>query len=296
MRLPSIQALRAIESFDRHGTIWQAAEELHLTRSAVSHQMRLLERDLGFQLLSRVGTRVELTPRGRAYARDVRSALRGLAASAERNARDGIGGPVTVSCPPGFASAWLCHNIGDFHLTNPDITLFIETPRRLDDTSNPTIDVFVTFGTDNRSEMQIEQLRKVEFTPLCSPAYLNHFNGFPDSRSVLEATLLHIAGYADWEDWFNLVGLSTRRARAGIVYSDMNLVYASALAGQGIAMGDRFTCKNAIDNGQLVQPFDETVPSKDAYYIASAQEKLNNPAIASFYDWLREAMRNIGGV
>ena len=63
-RVPSTQALRALESFARHGTVWQAADELNLTRSAVSHQLRLLERELGFRLLNRVGTRIELTPQG----------------------------------------------------------------------------------------------------------------------------------------------------------------------------------------------------------------------------------------
>jgi len=70
-RIPSTQALRALESFARHGTVWQAADELNLTRSAVSHQLRLLERDLGFRLMNRIGTRVELTPQGVAYAADI---------------------------------------------------------------------------------------------------------------------------------------------------------------------------------------------------------------------------------
>ncbi len=64
MRIPSTQALRALVSFARHGTVWQAADELNLTRSAVSHQLRMLERDLDFHMLNRVGTRVELTPQG----------------------------------------------------------------------------------------------------------------------------------------------------------------------------------------------------------------------------------------
>ena len=68
-RIPSTQALRALDSFSRHGTVWQAADDLNLTRSAVSHQLRLLERDLGFRLLNRIGTRIELTPQGGAILR-----------------------------------------------------------------------------------------------------------------------------------------------------------------------------------------------------------------------------------
>src|SRR6186713_1822031 len=78
MRIPSTQALRALESFARHGSVWRSAEELHLTRSAVSHQLRLLERDLGFDLVERIGKGVALTARGQRYAADVRKALGGL--------------------------------------------------------------------------------------------------------------------------------------------------------------------------------------------------------------------------
>ena len=292
MRLPSTQALKALESFDRHGSIWQAADELNLTRSAVSHQLRLLERELGFQLMEKVGTRAELTRRGKAFARDVRGALRMLTSSAERNATMGMGGTIVVSSPPGFATAWLCPNIGDFHSKYPDIAIKVETPRRLDDTSNPAVDVFVTFGTDNRAGILVELLQQVEFTPLCSPAYLNQFGGFAHPRAVKDARLLHISDHRDWEDWFDLLGLPLDRARTGVVYSDMNMVYVSALAGQGLAMGDRFTCKTAIEAGQLVQPFDQATPSAKAYYLATPEGKLDSPAVTAFRDWVKKSLHN----
>ena len=103
-RIPSTQALRALESFARLGTVWQAADELHLTRSAVSHQLRLLERDLGFQLLNRVGTRIELTLQGQGYAREIRRALVTIAGSAVRHSGRGVTGELKLSCPPGFAA------------------------------------------------------------------------------------------------------------------------------------------------------------------------------------------------
>src|SRR5690606_36148009 len=140
-RIPSTQALRALDSFARHGSVWRAAEELHLTRSAVSHQLRLLERDLGFDLLQRVGKGVTLTPRGRRYALDVRKALTVLGDAAERQASTGVGGSFSISCTPGFASLWLCTHIAGFQELYPDVALTILTPPRLDDVSNPNADV-----------------------------------------------------------------------------------------------------------------------------------------------------------
>ncbi len=285
-RVPSTQALRALESFARHGTVWQAADELCLTRSAVSHQLRLLERDLGFRLMNRVGTRVELTPQGMAYAQDIRSALALISGSATRNAARGISGALTVSCPPGFASSWLCPRIAGFCGAFPDVLLSLVTPRRLDDTSNPDVDLFITFGYGNAPGMEVELLKEVEFTPLCSPALLNRLD-LDDPARLLEAPLLHLGTTEDWESWFRLAGLPEEVAQGGIRCSDMNLVYSAALASQGVAMGDEFICQQAMASGQLVRPFDLSILSPRSYFMVLPPEKSGNPASAAFRGWLR---------
>lgn len=285
-RIPSTQALRALESFARHGTVWQAADELNLTRSAVSHQLRLLERDLGFRLMSRVGTRAELTPQGIAYAADIRRALAMISGSATRNAARGVTGTLAVSCPPGFASSWLCAKIGGFVSDFPDVALSVHTPRRLDDVSNPDVDIFITFGQGNQPGMQVELLKEVDFTPLCSPALLNRFDSMADTGALLGATLLHLGDYEDWEHWFRLAGLPVGAAQSGIRFSDMNLVYSAALGSQGIAMGDEFICQDAMQAGRLVRPFDLSLRSVRSYFMIVPPEKAGNPAVAAFRDWL----------
>lgn len=285
-RVPSVQALRALESFARHGAVWQAAEELHLTRSAVSHQLRLLERDLGFRLLDRVGTRVALTPQGAAYAADVRRALSLIAGSAARNATRGLAGALTVSSTPGFASSWLCGRLGGFAAAFPDVTLSVVTPRRLDDTSNPDVDLFISFGFGSNPGMEVELLKEVEFTPLCSPVLLNRTGGFDTPADVLRSTLFHLGDHEDWEAWFRLAGLAPERARTGIRFSDMNLVYAAVLGAQGVAMGDEFICRDAMAEGRLVRPFDLAVRSPRSYFLVVPPEKAGNPAVAAFRGWL----------
>lgn len=289
-RIPSTQALRALESFARHGTVWQAADELNLTRSAVSHQLRLLERDLGFRLMNRIGTRVELTPQGQAYAADVRRALAAISGSALRNAARGISGALTVSCPPGFASSWLCGKVGAFAEAFPDVALSILTPRRLDDVSNPDADIFIAFSLGNQPGMQVELIKEVEFTPLCSPALLNRFDSLPDPASLLQTTLLHLGDFEDWTNWFRLAGLPDSQARTGITFADMNLVYAAVLAGQGVAMGDEFICHDALAAGLLVRPFDLSIRSARSYFLIVPPEKAANPAVDAFRGWLTDAL------
>ncbi len=238
MRVPSTQALRALESFARHGTVWQAAEELNLTRSAISHQLRMLERDLDFAMLTRIGTRVELTPQGRAYADDIRQALRAIAGSAARNTKRGIAGSLTVSSAPGFAASWLCNRLARFTNAYPDVTLSIVTPRRLGEVKNPNVDIFITYGDGDFPGMQVAHILDVITTPVCSPTMVNRLGGMPDPLDVLSLGLLHLADHKDWAAWFAEMGLDPALAATGVVFSDMHLVYAAALAGQGIAMGD----------------------------------------------------------
>ena len=287
MRIPSTQALRALESFARHGTVWQAAEELNLTRSAISHQLRMLERDLDFHMLNRVGTRVELTPQGRAYSNDIRKALRAILGSAARNTGRGVTGSLTVSCAPGFAAGWLCNNIGRFAAAYPDIALSIITPRSLGKVSDPNVDLFITYGDGEFPDMQTEHVLDVETTPVCSPAMVNRLGGMPEPIDVLRLGLLHLADQRDWAAWFTAMGLDPRLTTAGVVFSDMHLVYSAALAGQGIAMGDLFLSADAMNSGQLVRPFEKSVHLPRAYYIAVPMAMIENPMVEAFRNWLR---------
>lgn len=286
--MPSTQALRALDSFARHGSVWKAADELNLTRSAVSHQLRLLERDLGFQLLNRIGTRIELTEQGLGYALDIRKALNTISGSAVRHANRGVSGTIHVCCTPGFASSWLCAHILGFREAHPDVRLLISTPMRLDDVSNPDVDVFISFGTGYWPDMKVESLVEVEFTPLCSPVLINRNLGLSDPSDLRKICLLHLVDEEDWESWLTLAGVDPSLAQTGITFSDMNLVYSAATSGQGIAMGDEFICRTAMATGQLVRPFDINIKSSRSYYLVISEAKADNKTVIAFSDWLRE--------
>ncbi len=294
MRIPSTQALRALESFARHGTVWQAAEELNLTRSAVSHQLRMLERDLDFEMLNRIGTRVELTSQGRAYANDIRQALLAISGSAARNTGRGTAGNLNVSCAPGFAAGWLCNKIGRFTSAYPDVALSIVTPRRLGEVNNPDVDLFITFGDGEFPGMQAEHVLDVVATPVCSPTMVNRLGGMPEPADVLRLGLLHLSDNNDWATWFAATGLDPHLAATGVVFSDMHLVYSAALGGQGIAMGDMVLSEDAMNNGQLLRPFEQTVRLARAYYMVVPLALAESPTVVAFRNWLRaERLQNL---
>ncbi len=290
MRVPSTQALRALEAFARHGSVWRAAEELHLTRSAVSHQLRFLEQDLGFDLLKRAGKGVTLTPQGKRYAVEVRRALTLLGDAAVQYGDQGIRGSLTVSCTPGFASLWLCTHVAEFKQLYPDVALRVVTPARLDDVSHPDVDAFIAYGDGNWPRCAVELLSEVEFTPLCSPILLNRIGGLAEPLDVFRAPLLHLDDYDDWTRWFAASGTAPQSFAQGVIFSDMNLVLAAASASQGIAMGDELTCRQALDTGRLVRPFDFAIRSSRAYYLVMDHHRVANPAMLAFSDWLKSRL------
>ena len=285
---PSTKFLRALDSFARHGSVWKVADELNLTRSAVSHQLRGLERDLGFPLFVKSGTGICLTPRGRAYAADAARALEILTTSAARNIGRDLTGLLTVSCTPGFAATWLATRIGQFREMCPDLTLCIVTPERLDDLSNPTVDLFIAFGHENLAGpgMSGQILQEVSFTPLCSPVLLNRLGGLSEPADVLGAGLLHLNDTRDWQSWAREAGLSTEDFSAGTMFSDMNLVYAAALSAQGIAMGDEFICRAAMTSGLLLKPFDLTIKSPSYYQLIIPNNRQNMVVVNAFRNWI----------
>lgn len=293
MRIPSTQALRALDSFARHGTVWRAAEELNLTRSAVSHQLRLLERDLGFDLLERVGKGVALTPRGRHYANDVRKALTVLGDASDRYAGRGVGGTFTVSCTPGFASLWLCTHIGGFQETYPDVSIRIVTPRRLDDVSAAEVDMFITFGDGNWPNRAVELLCDVEFTPLCSPALANRVGGLSNPVDLLRCRLLHLVDTEDWSRWLSISKVENPNPGGGIVFSDMNLVMSAAIAGQGIALGDELTGRKALDDGRLVRPFEQAIKSPRSYFLVHEHAKAGDAILDAFAGWIKSQLGSV---
>jgi len=130
-KLPQIEGLVALEAVSRLGTVWQAADELGITRSAVSHRIALLEERLGYEVLERSGRGVSLTRRGKRYANGVCKALGLLVDADDDTDRTAIDGTLRISSTPGFASLWLCDYIVQFHEEYPNVELEIVTdPRR----------------------------------------------------------------------------------------------------------------------------------------------------------------------
>ena len=284
-RIPPLHALQALDAFERLGTVWEAAGDLGITRSAVSHRIAMLESMLGFEVVCRSGKGIALTARGKRYAQDVQKSLVLLADAHQEGANKPLEGTLRISSTAGFASMWLCNHIGAFQAEHPNLCLEIVTSRELDEATDRDVDLCVVFGEGSWPRYTVQHLYDVEFLPMCSPALQNMQGGLNRPSDVLRHPLLHLGQWDEWREWLTLSGVDFPRS-AGITFSDLMLVQAAAIAGQGIMMGDEVTCAGALAAGQLVMPFAAKIKSRGGYYLLRSRQRRANPAMIAFTRWL----------
>src|SRR5579872_5544294 len=171
-QIPPMHALTALEAAARLGSIWQAADELGVTRSAVSHRLAQLEEILGFALVRRSGKGITLTERGQRYVQEVRRSLDLLAGAQQETVGSPVGGALRVSSTPGFASMWLCNHIASLCAEHPELRIDIVTGANLADVDAKDVDVFIAFGHGHWPGHIVRHLYDVDFQPMCSPALL----------------------------------------------------------------------------------------------------------------------------
>lgn len=293
-QIPPIHALRALDAFARLGTMWEAAEDLGITRSAVSHRLAMLETILGFEVASRSGKGIALTSRGKRYAHEVHRSLALLVDAHEEGTSKPVEGVLRISSTPGFASMWLCNHIASFQAEYPNLSLQIVTSAELDEATDRAVDLFIAFGDGNWPKHTVQHLYDVEFLPMCSPALQNAQGGLDRPSDVLRFPLLHLRSWDDWRQWLAIGGIEFPRRGTGITFSDLMLVQRAAIAGQGIMMGDEITCAGALAAGQLVSPFSTKIKARGAYYLLRSRQKRTNPAMLAFTRWLNALFMRIG--
>ena len=291
-RVPSTRSMQALEALERLGTAQAVADEMSLTRSAVSHMLRRLEAETGFALTEPDGRGLKLTARGRHYAMQARRALAILQAAAEAS-RVPMSGELHVVCPPGFATLWLADRIGGFTALYPEVRLKVSASRMLGDFDDVTADVKVAFSDEAAMRGKAELLARVNLFPVCAPSVLSAEPGLRKASDLARFALLHLVTEVDWQRWLEAAGATRVDAGGGMVFSDMPMVQTAAAAGQGVALGDSLTAQAALDSGQLVRPFGLSIPSRWNYYLRV--ESANGPAHVAdgFAGWMRAQLAGL---
>ncbi len=290
-RLPPLNALRAFEAAARHLSFTRAAEELHVTQAAISHQVKALEEHLGRKLFRRLNRALLLSDDGQAYLPSVSRAF-ALLNDATRNLleRDAPG-PLTVSALPSFAARWLVPRLGRFRQIHPDIDLRIDPSAALTDFASGDVDVGIRYGRGKYSALRADWLMTEDIFPVCSPALLSGEHPLRAPGDLEHQVLLHDDGHGDWRTWLLAAGIDRVDPTRGPIFTDSSMLIQAAMAGQGVALARGVLAADELAAGRLVRPFTLSLPTEYAYYLVCPQNTAEQPKIAAFRDWLLDEAR-----
>lgn len=283
-RLPNLAALRAFEAAARHGNFSRAAEEIHVTHGAISHQVRALEEELGAALFARHGKRIAITPEGERFAIALRKALTDIAAAAAALQADGKQKRLTVTALPSFAARWLSPRLGHFIEQHPDMEVMLQSSGHLTDFVRESVDVGIRFGRGNYPGLAVEKIMDDYYYPVASP----RFNGgkLPRTPEKLVKHSLLRCELEPWTPWFGAAGLDFLEPTGGLVFQDSSMLVRAAVEGHGIALARHVIAASDIESGALVRLFDIAIRCPQSYYLVCPPEALKKPQVQAFRAWL----------
>jgi LysR family glycine cleavage system transcriptional activator len=292
-RLPSLNGLRAFEAAARHLSFTKASEELNVTQTAISHQIKRLEDELGLQLFIRRNRRLLLTEAGQDYLPPVRTAFQGLHNATERLYRRDESGTLVVATMTSFAMKWLVPRLAGFQAAHPEISVRITTSNELTDFAREDVDLAIRWGRGSWPGLRVDHLVGEAVFPICSPALRDGPPRIEQPEDLAGVPLLHAGGrYQDWRMWLTAVGVAdTVDANKGLKFEDALTAMEAAIDGQGVAIGRSSLIEREVESGRLVVPFDIALGDQGAYYIIAPEETAERPKIAAFRDWLLAATR-----
>ena len=308
-RLPPLNSLRAFETAARHLSFRKAAEELHVTPAAISHQIKLLEDQLGVALFRRLTRAIELTEVGRSFLPKLREGFDAIAQAVERVRAHGRADALTVNVPPSFATKWLMPRLHRFVTANPDIDIRILASMRLMDASRQDFpeaadgqsvdaEIDIRFGTGRYPRSRVDLLFPVSVTPLCSPSLLKGMRPLSKPSDLRYHVLLHDDTLylsderPNWEQWLKAAGAAGVDPSRGPHFNHSILGLEAAVDGLGVVLGVKELAAHDLAAGRLVAPFELSLAMKSAYYLVSAESSAERPKVVVFRNWLLEEAKD----
>lgn len=286
-RIPPLNALRCFETAARLASFSKAADELHVTQSAVSHQIRQLEDWFGFPLFNRLGRNTEPTPRAQELAHSLADAFNIIAAACRRASSADTKPPLVIACIPSIATIWLIPRLSQFLAENPDIQISLTYAFHGNPVDFDVTDIAVLYGYGDWPNAQSTRFLGGETVAVCSASFLEKHGPFAEPKSLLGASLLHDTNRAGWQAWFRAAGLAHTAPQAGPVFEDFNLLRSAALAGSGVALCPAPLIADDFASGRLVALFTTSIAEDRAYYIVEpVLPTPQSPAVAAFKAWL----------
>lgn len=290
--IPSLQSLLAFESAARHLSFTRAAEELAVTQTAISHQIKALEERLELTLFTRKGNTLALTPAATEYLRVVSEAISMLAIASDNTRKKRVKSVLVIACLPAYAVHCLIPKLPDIQRRHPDITIHLSTSANFNEFDSNAYDVAIRYGAGRWNGVRADLLHGEEFFPVCSPRFAESLGQGTDEERLARCARIRTYFYSlyqdDWPAWLEAAGLSHVRFMGEAVFQLQLTSQAAAVEGVGLAIGRTPLVDREIARGTLVRPFDLKVRSSSSYYLVSALAKSKLRRVELFREWALE--------
>ena len=290
--LPPQPALRAFEAAARRLSFREAAVELSLTPSAISHQVKSLEAILGVSLFAREPQRLSLTKAGSAYLKDLTPILDALDASTRRISAKGPTSALRVLSTPGFAARWLVPRLHRYP-EKESIVISVSVGAPCMNFSVNEADVVIHWGSEPVATAIVEPLMRSGRYPVASPAFIER-EGLRGPADLRRTTLLHDEVDDGWATWFKEAGVEPTGLPRGPRMAHCELTLTAAEEQQGVALAYDAMARNTISEGRLQRLFDIESPSTAIYSFAYTEGRKKCPDIGRFRDWIFEEVHSEG--
>ena len=292
--VPPLSALRAFEASARHLSFSKAADELHVTPAAISHQIHALEEDLGVKLFHRMNRSIELTASARVLFPGLSEAFAGIQSSVRRLRAHNDTGTLTVTASPSFAAKWLVLRLHRFQRQYPQVDVRISATDEIVDLTKGDFDIAIRYGCGKYAGLDVELLFTNEVFPACSPQLLAAGPALHTPEDLPRHTLIHDQAVErdplvpTWPMWLKAAGVKDIPAPAGLTFNSIYLALDAAIAGHGVVLAYSTIAAADLAAGRLVRLFSLALPDQFAYYIVTAPGTLERPKVRAFRNWLRE--------
>ncbi|MBA2742838.1 MAG: transcriptional regulator GcvA [Chthoniobacterales bacterium] len=290
-RLPPLNSLRLFEASARLLSFKNAAEELLLTPSAVSHGIQSLEEWLGAPLFLRTTKGLVLSEAGNIYIPVVRQALELLASGSAKIVNKHRLGQLSISVAPTFGARWLLPRLHKFRELHPDIHIVIDTSQERAELSDSGVDLAIRMGRGNWQGVIADKLIAEEMVPVCSPSIYDRVRDLID---IEQSPLIHVTRASeDWVVWANETGRPAPDPAKGLRFDTIHMAFQAACQGLGVVIGRKPLVDAELASGSLVEVW-ENVCSNTSYWLVGAESRADDPRILAFQSWiLQEAAAQV---
>ncbi len=297
-KLPPLNALRSFEAAARHGSFRDAADELCVSHSAISHQIKLLEGFLGTELFHRRARAVELTDAGRNYYPVVQLAFWEISEATKSILTPERSPTLNLSLYSTLAIRWLIPRLADFQENHSDINVQLQTAQWDVDFTQTTIDACIMIGAPDDPNVECWPLFACELFPVASPDFIAAHGPITDPKQLSQLPLLQVyPSQQDWATWLAANDVEDADPDGGLQLDSYDHALTIAAQGHGVGLAMHPYVVSQLASGELVKLFDGLEVTQSAgWHFVCRRDRRHDPKITAFYQWLRQQLLKTPGL